>query len=68
MFNLTKIFGDANEKYIKSLNPLLDKIDSLELEFSKLDKEDFPKKQKNLRIGLKKEKLWMIFFQRLLRF
>ena len=44
MFNLTKIFGDANEKYIKKLNPLLDKIDSLEAEFSQLKDEDFPLK------------------------
>ncbi|NMB47649.1 preprotein translocase subunit SecA [Patescibacteria group bacterium] len=44
MFNLTKIFGDANEKYIKKLNPLLDKIDRLEAEFSQLKDEDFPLK------------------------
>ncbi|MDD4662169.1 MAG: preprotein translocase subunit SecA, partial [Candidatus Pacebacteria bacterium] len=44
MFNLTKIFGDANEKYIKSLDPLLKSIDDLGEDFSKLDKEDFPKK------------------------
>lgn len=54
MFNLTKIFGDANEKYIKSLNPLLDKIDSLELEFSKLDKEDFPKKTEEFKNRIEK--------------
>ena len=42
MFNLTKIFGDANEKYIRNLNPVLDKIDSLEEDIQKLKKEDFP--------------------------
>ena len=54
MFNLTKIFGDANEKYIRSLNPLLDKIDSLELKFSKLDKEDFPKKTEEFKNRIEK--------------
>ena len=44
MFSLTKIFGDANEKYVKSLNPILDKIDSLEEVFQSLEKEDLQKK------------------------
>ncbi len=44
MFSLTKIFGDANEKYIKSLNPVLDKIDSLEEGYKQLKQEDFPQK------------------------
>ena len=30
---LTKIFGDANEKYLKKIQPLVDKINSLEKEF-----------------------------------
>ncbi len=31
---LTKIFGDPNEKFIKNLQPIIDKINSFEPEFS----------------------------------
>ncbi|MDD2548140.1 MAG: preprotein translocase subunit SecA [Candidatus Pacebacteria bacterium] len=55
MFNLTKIFGDANEKYIKKLNPLLDKIDSLEAEFSQLKDEDFPLKTQDFQERIKEK-------------
>ena len=54
MFNLTKIFGDANEKYVKSLEPVLSKIDGLEEEYSKLSKEDFPKKTQEFKDRLVK--------------
>jgi len=30
---ITKIFGDANEKYVKNLQPIIEKINSLEPEF-----------------------------------
>jgi len=30
---LTKIFGDANEKYLRKIKPIVEKINSLELEF-----------------------------------
>ena len=30
---VSKIFGDANEKYVKKLQPQVDKINSLEKEF-----------------------------------
>lgn len=33
---LNKFFGDANEKYIKSINPLVEKINSFEPDFEKL--------------------------------
>ena len=55
MFNLTKIFGDANEKYIKKLNPLLDKIDRLEAEFSQLKDEDFPLKTQDFQERIKEK-------------
>ncbi|MFA7142229.1 MAG: preprotein translocase subunit SecA, partial [Candidatus Paceibacterota bacterium] len=53
MFNLSKIFGDANEKYIKKLTPVLNKIDILEEEYSKLKDEDFPKKTQEFKNRLK---------------
>ena len=33
---LSKIFGDANEKYLKNLQPIIEKINSLEVKFEKL--------------------------------
>ena len=54
MFSLTKIFGDANEKYVKSLNPTLDKIDSLEEVFQSLEKEDFSKKTQEFKDRISK--------------
>ena len=33
------IFGDANEKYLKSLQPLIDKINELEYSFQSLTKK-----------------------------
>ncbi len=54
MFNLTKIFGDANEKYVKSLEPVLNKIDKLEEEYEKFSKEDFPIKTAEFKERLSK--------------
>ena len=36
---LNKIFGDANEKYLKKLQPIIEKINSLEPEFEKFSNE-----------------------------
>jgi len=41
---LTKIFGDANEKYLKKLQPLVEKINSLEPEFEKFSNERLKEK------------------------
>jgi len=41
---LKKIFGDANEKYLKGLNPTIEKINSLESEFTKLSDDDLKTK------------------------
>jgi len=40
---LNKIFGDPNEKIIKSLKPILEKVNSFEPEIKKLKEEDFKK-------------------------
>jgi preprotein translocase subunit SecA len=42
--NIKKLFGDRNDSFIKSLNPLVSKINSLEGDFSNLKEEDFAKK------------------------
>jgi len=41
---ITKIFGDANEKYIKSLQPTIEKINSLEKELESFSSEQLKKK------------------------
>jgi preprotein translocase subunit SecA len=45
---LTKIFGDSNEKYIKSLAPVVEKVNSFSPDFEKLT--DGQLKEKNKRI------------------
>ncbi|MDD3046545.1 MAG: preprotein translocase subunit SecA, partial [Candidatus Pacebacteria bacterium] len=54
MFNLTKIFGDANEKYIRSLEPILKQIEIFGEEYSKLKEEDFPLKTQEFKERISK--------------
>ncbi len=51
---LTKIFGDANEKYVKNLQPLVEKINSFEPEFEKFSGEQVKEKTKELKERLKR--------------
>ncbi|MCX6721541.1 MAG: preprotein translocase subunit SecA [Candidatus Staskawiczbacteria bacterium] len=46
---LSKIFGDNNEKYIKSLGPIVEKINSFEPEFEKLSAEQLKEKTKEFK-------------------
>ena len=46
---LNKIFGDANEKYIKKLQPIVDKINNLEKDFGSFDNEQLKAKTDRLR-------------------
>ncbi|MDD3386360.1 MAG: preprotein translocase subunit SecA [Candidatus Pacebacteria bacterium] len=46
---IDKIFGNANDKYIKSLDSLVTKINSFEVDFDKLSKEDILKKTSELK-------------------
>ncbi len=46
---LTKVFGDANEKYLKKIQPLVDEINSLEKEFEGFSDEKLREKTKELR-------------------
>ncbi len=51
---LTKIFGDANEKYVKNLQPIIEKINSFESELEKLPPEKLKEKTAELRERFKK--------------
>ena len=53
----SKIFGDANEKYIKSLQPLVDKINSLEKEYEKSRSQSDRGSSTALQSGFSDEKL-----------
>ncbi len=49
---LTKIFGDANEKYVKNLQPVIEKINNLEPEFEKFSDEKLKEKTSELKVKL----------------
>ncbi|TSC95222.1 MAG: preprotein translocase subunit SecA [Parcubacteria group bacterium Licking1014_1] len=49
MFFLFKIFGDANEKYIKRLEPIIEEINRLEKDFAKLSQNGLKEKTEELK-------------------
>jgi len=46
---ITKFFGDNNEKYIKNLSPVIEKINSLEKEYEKLSSNGLKEKTKEFK-------------------
>jgi len=46
---LSKILGDGNARYLKTLQPMVDKINSLEPEFESFSNSRFPEKTKELK-------------------
>ncbi len=58
---LTKIFGDANEKYLKSIQPSVDKINELEKDFQAQADEELKNKTKEFRERFKKSKILIIY-------
>jgi preprotein translocase subunit SecA len=52
---LSSLFGNANDKYAKSLGPIIDKINSLESDFVNLSNEQLKEKTKELKERLSKE-------------
>ena len=50
---LGKIFGDANERYVKSLEPIVEKINELEKEFQNFNDEQLRAKTAEFRKRLK---------------
>jgi len=51
---LSKIFGDPNEKYLKKIKPVVEKINSLEKEFEKIPNEKLKEKTFEFKERLKK--------------
>ncbi len=51
---INKIFGDANEKYLKKLKPVVEKINSLEKEFEGFSDEELKEKTRQLKEKLTK--------------
>ncbi|MGD0576739.1 MAG: preprotein translocase subunit SecA [Candidatus Staskawiczbacteria bacterium] len=51
---ISKIFGDPNEKFIKNLQPIVEKINSFEPEFEKFSAEDLKNKTKEFKERLAK--------------
>jgi len=51
---LTKIFGDANKKYLKKIQPLVDRINSLEKEFENFSDEKLKEKTIEFKERIKK--------------
>jgi preprotein translocase subunit SecA len=47
------IFGDANEKYLKSLQPIVDEINSLEKQFESFSNDELKAKVKELKAKVK---------------
>ncbi len=52
---ITKIFGDANEKYLKKVQPIIEKINSFEPEWEKFSDEKLKEKTLEFKEKLKKE-------------
>jgi preprotein translocase subunit SecA len=50
---VTKIFGDANQKYLKKLEPIIEKINSFEPEFERFSNEKLKDKTKEFKERLK---------------
>ena len=51
---LSKIFGDPNEKFIKGLQPIIEKINSFAPEFEKFSAEQIKEKTKEFKERLQK--------------
>ncbi len=51
---LSAVFGDESTKFIKKINPIISKINTLETDISKLADEDFPKKTREFKDKLAK--------------
>jgi len=51
---LDKIFGDPNQRYLKKIRPLVEKINSLEKKCETLKESDFPLKTQEFKERLKK--------------
>ena len=53
---LEKIFGDANKKYLKKIQPIVERINSLEKDFENLRDDQLPQKTLELKEKIKDER------------
>src|SRR3989344_4408547 len=53
MMNIKNIFGDENKKYLKKIQPIVEKINSLESEVSSLSDDDLKAKTQAFKNRLK---------------
>jgi len=54
MLNFKKVFGSQNEKYLKKIKPIVEKINSLEKDFKKIPNEKLKEKTLEFKQRLKK--------------
>lgn len=54
---LNKLFGDENEKYLKRLHPLVDKINELEKQFKDFSDDELKQKTEGLKKKIKEQSL-----------
>ena len=64
---ISKFIKSSNQRELDRLSKIVSKINSLEEKFINLEDSDFPNKTLEFKEKIKQGKLWMIFFQRLLR-
>jgi preprotein translocase subunit SecA len=55
MLIFDKVFGDANEKYLKKLRPIVEKINNLEKEFESFSGEQLKEKTRELKEKISRE-------------
>ena len=60
-----KVFGTANDRLIKATQPIIDKINALEPEYSALDDAGLITKTEELKDGRPRAKALKVFFPRL---
>ncbi len=61
---LKKIFGDPNEKEIKNIRVIVDKINSLEKDMQNLSSANLAAKTAEFKVRLQKVKPWTTFCRR----
>ena len=61
---LSKLVKSHNQKQLDKLLTIVEKVNNLEADISKIKDSDFPKKTSDLKDRLKKTRILMIFYQK----
>ena len=64
---IKKIFGDPNEKELKNIQPIVDKINALEPDMERMSDTNLKSKTAEFKLRLQKGEPWMIFCRKPLR-